>query len=154
MVRVSQESRDTQTRGVLPGGLYPPRDSPGMVRVSQESRDTQTRGVLPGGLYPSRDSPGMVRVSPGYSDKGGDQSIPRVSVYCDEGLVLSTLSSSQDHQGIILCPKWEYTCCWMYTSVFLRKSRLLRTSFKDYRHSAGLLDIPETPTFPLLRPQH
>ena len=79
-----------------------------MVRVSQESRDTQTRGgrgrravSIPGLSWDGQSIPGI----PGYSDKGGDQSIPRVSVYCDEGLVLSMLSSSQDHQGIILCPK-------------------------------------------------
>ena len=48
MVRISQESRDTQTRRVEAGELYPSRDCPGMVRVSQESRDTQTRGVEAG----------------------------------------------------------------------------------------------------------
>ena len=63
MVRVSQESQDTQTRWVEVGQLYPSRDCPGMVRVSQESRDTQTRGVEVAELYPSRDCPGMVRVS-------------------------------------------------------------------------------------------
>ena len=56
MVRVSQESRDTQTRGVEVVELYPSQDCPGMVRVSQESRDTQTRGVEVGELYLSQDT--------------------------------------------------------------------------------------------------
>ena len=60
-LRVSQESRDTQTGG---GGggieLCPSRDDPRIVQVSQESRDTQTRGVE---LCPSWDDPRTVRVS-------------------------------------------------------------------------------------------
>ena len=74
MVRVSQESRDTQTRGVEAEELYPSRDCPGMVRVSQESRDTQTRGgrgrravSIPGLSWDGQSIPGI----PGYSDKGG-----------------------------------------------------------------------------------
>ena len=73
IVRVSQESQDTQTGGVvscvhpgmIPGSseyprnprilrqggseLCPSRDDPGIVRVSQESQDTQTAG---GGMIP------------------------------------------------------------------------------------------------------
>ena len=68
IVQVSQESRDTQTRGVE---LCPSRDDPRTVRVSQESQDTQTRGVE---LFPSRDDPRTVPSIagiPGYLDRGG-----------------------------------------------------------------------------------
>ena len=106
MVRVSQESQDTQTRGVEAEELYPSRDCPGMVRISQESRDTQTRGVEAGelypSLYPSRDCPEMVRVSQESRDtqtRGGrgrravsipglcwdGQSIPGIPGYSDKG---------------------------------------------------------------------
>ena len=84
IVRVSQESQDTQTGG---GELCPSRDDLGIVRVSQESQDTQTGevvscvhpGMIPGSseyprnprilrkgggeLCPSREDPRIVRVS-------------------------------------------------------------------------------------------
>ena len=46
IVRVSQESQDTQTGGGGGGGveLCPSQDDPRIVRVSQESQDTQTGG--------------------------------------------------------------------------------------------------------------
>ena len=68
IVRVSQESRDTQTGG---GGLElcPSRDDPRIVQVSQESQDTQTGGggvscvhpeMIPGSSeYPR--NPGILR---------------------------------------------------------------------------------------------
>ena len=89
IVRVSQESRDTQTGGGG-GELCPSRDDPRIVRVSQESRDTQTGGgggescvhpgMIPGSskylrnprilrqggggeVRPSQDDPRIVRVS-------------------------------------------------------------------------------------------
>ena len=43
IVRVSQESQDTQTGGGG-GELCPSRDDPRIVQVSQESQDTQTGG--------------------------------------------------------------------------------------------------------------
>ena len=43
IVRVSQESQDTQTGGGW-DELCPSRDDPGIVRVSQESQDTQRGG--------------------------------------------------------------------------------------------------------------
>ena len=200
MVRVSQESRDTQTRGVEAGELYPSRDCPGMVRVSQESRDTQTRGgrgrravSIPGLSWDGQSIPGIPGYSdkggrgrraisipglswdgqsipeipgysdkggrgrraisipglswdgqsipgnPGYSDKGGDQSIPRVSVYCDEG-------SGIEHAEFISGSSRDHTLSkirvYMLLDVCIRIPKIPRTSFKDYRHSAGLLDIP------------
>ena len=44
IVRVSQESQDTQTGGGGGGELCPSQDDPRIVQVSQESQDTQTGG--------------------------------------------------------------------------------------------------------------
>ena len=98
IVRVSQESQDTQTGGG--GELCPSWDDPRIVQVSQESQDTQTGGgmscvhpgMIPGSseyprkprilrqgggggeLCPSWDDPRIVPSIPGipgYSDRGG-----------------------------------------------------------------------------------
>ena len=111
IVRVSQESQDTQTGGGGGGGLscvHPSRDNPGIVRVSQESQDTQTGGG--GELCPSRDDPRIVRVSQESQDTqtGGVVScvhpgmIPGSSEYPRNPRILRQGGVSCVHPWIIL----------------------------------------------------
>ena len=58
IVRVSQESQDTQTVG---GELCPSRDDPGLSEYPRNPRILRQGGG--GELCPSRDDPGIVRVS-------------------------------------------------------------------------------------------
>ena len=103
--------------------LCPSRDDPGIVRVSQESQDTQTGGVvscvhpgmIPGPseyrrnpgilrqggseLCPSRDDPGIVRV---FQESQDSPSIPGIPGYSDRGVELCPSRGSFSHPKFIL----------------------------------------------------
>ena len=82
MVRVSQESRDTQTRGVEVVELYPSRDCPGMDTALLRLPPLSEYPGIPGIVRVSQDSPGMdtaLLPLPPLSEYPGIPGIVRVS---------------------------------------------------------------------------